>query len=192
MSLLVVFCRLLWHFFLENKKVLMRLAANSPRSPMNIPQHIQPASSGLDLKCKVCGNSHRSQEDPKKGELLRASTAGSWAWCGKVIPSMFACSSPCFLSLQVQLPDLVDFLPVALLTTENGKSQASWTGYFPGAMGIRTNITLTVISVIKALSKYELILFVWIRLCIVRPTLYMSVPRFYYSEDRYWVHDKCT
>lgn len=68
--------------------------------------------------------------------------------------------SPCFLSLQVQLPDLVDFLPVALLTTENGKSQASWTGCFPGAMGIRTNITLTVISVIKALSKYELILFV--------------------------------
>lgn len=68
--------------------------------------------------------------------------------------------SPCFLSLQVQLPDLVDFLPVALLTTENGKSQASWTGCFPGAMGIRTNITLTVISVIKALSKYELIIFV--------------------------------
>ena len=35
---------------------------------------------------------------------------------------MFACSSPRFLSLQVQLPDLVDFLPVALLTTENGRS----------------------------------------------------------------------
>lgn len=43
----------------------MRLPANSPGSPMNI----QPASSCLDLKWEVCGNSHRSQDDPKKGPI---------------------------------------------------------------------------------------------------------------------------
>ena len=157
-------------FFPENTKVLMRLAATLLGLQWIFLSTISQLPYALTWIGK-CVATHSGAKKTLRREPLRVSTAGSWAWCWKVISSMFACSSPRFLSLQVQLPDLVDFLPVALLTTENGRSQAFWTGYFPGAMGIRTNITLTVISIIKALSKYELILFVWIRLCIVRPTL---------------------
>lgn len=81
MSLFVVFWSSSVAFVPENKKVLMRLAANSPWFPMNIHQHSQPASLCLDLRWGVCGSPHRSQEDPKKGTTESRESA-HWAQSG--------------------------------------------------------------------------------------------------------------
>lgn len=61
----VIFCGI----FSRKHKGSYEACSNSPGSPVNIPQHNQPASLCLDLKWEVCGNSLRSQEDPKKGTI---------------------------------------------------------------------------------------------------------------------------
>ena len=191
MSLFVVFWSSSVAFVLENKKVLMRLAANSPWFPMNIHQHSQPASLCLDLRWGVCQAKKTLRREPLRAgnqPTEPSRVLGLRLKSDSIDVCLFKST---FAFLTGPAPKSSWLFTIALLATENQNSQASRTGNFPGPMGIRTNNTHSVIFIIKVLSKYELIL-ARIGLSIVIPALQMGVPRFYYSEDRFWVHDKCT